>query len=144
MKTTEEIALVAPCGIYCGDCPPYMAKDNPKLKEYLISKGFKEENLPCSGCRSIKGKCPVISDTCETYACVAERKVDFCFQCADFPCGKLNPAADRADVLPHNLKIFNLCCIQQQGLDKWLEKAAEIKQRYYKGKMAVGKGPQLE
>lgn len=34
--------------------------------------------------------------------------------------------------------------IQRQGLDKFLEKAPEIKQRYYRGKMEIGKGPQLK
>jgi len=39
--------------------------------------------------------------------------------------------------------INSLCCIKEQGLTKWLQKAPEIKQRYFSGKMALGKGPQL-
>ncbi|WP_353740044.1 DUF3795 domain-containing protein [Desulfoscipio gibsoniae] len=81
---------------------------------------------------------------CATYACVTGRGLDFCFECPEFPCAKLNPAADRADVLPHNIKLFNLCCIEKQGLAKFLEKLPEIRQRYYQGKMIIGKGPQLE
>jgi hypothetical protein len=60
------------------------------------------------------------------------------------PCSRLNPAADRANILPHNLKAFNLCCIQRQGLAAWLAQAPDIQRRYYAGKMAIGKGPQLE
>ena len=144
MKTIDDISLVAPCGIFCGDCGAYKAKDDSAIMEAIIARGFKRESLPCSGCRPLEGKCPFIGTTCETYACATEHDVDFCFQCPDFPCAKLNPAADRADILPHNTKMFNLCCIEHQGLAKFLEKSPEIKQRYFQGKMAIGKGPQLE
>lgn len=144
MKTTDDITMVAPCGINCGDCECHRAKDDTALMDYLVTRGISREKLPCPGCRSIRGNCPVIGGTCETYSCAAGRGADFCFQCQDFPCDKLNPSADRANVLPHNLKVFNLCCIQHQGLSKFQEKSAEIKQRYYRGKMAVGRGPQLE
>ena len=144
MKRPDEIVMVAPCGLYCGDCIAYRAKDNPAIMQDMIAKGVRRELLPCTGCRSLKGKCPVIVATCETYACIDKRGFQFCFECPEFPCAKLNPAADRADFLPHNTKVFNLCFIQRQGLAKFLEKAPEIKQRYYSGKMEIGKGPQLK
>jgi hypothetical protein len=56
---------------------------------------------------------------------------------------KLAPAADRAEVLPHNTKLFNLCVIQSCGVEKLIEQALEIKQSYYKGKMKIGEGPGL-
>ena len=145
----EEIALVAPCGINCGDCGVHLGKDKPKLIESLVGMGFdrdslNEVSLPCGGCRTVKGNCPVVGSTCETYTCIAGRGFDFCFECPDFPCAKLNPAADRANVLPHNTKVFNLCFIQRQGLAMFLERSPEIKQRYYRGKMEIGKGPQLK
>lgn len=143
MNTTGEITLVAPCGTNCGECPCYMAKDDPALLEHLASRGIKREGLPCPGCRAVNGYCPAIDGPCKTHDCVTRQKVDFCFQCSEFPCFMLNPAADRANVLPHNIKVFNLCCIQHQGLDRFLEKSREIRQRYYHGKMSIGKGPQL-
>jgi len=141
---TESTTLIGPCGINCGECEGYTCKDNPALLEYLVSRGIKREKLPCAGCRGIQGNCPVIGETCETYTCVLEHKVDFCFECVDFPCPKLNPAADRADILQHNLKVFNLCCIRQMGAEKFLERASDIKHRYYKGKLIIGKGPQID
>jgi len=86
MKTIEDFTLVGPCGIYCGDCEAYKAKDDPVLMEYLISRGFKKENLPCPGCRPNSGNCVAISGTCETYSCVTEHRVDYCFNCKEFPC----------------------------------------------------------
>ena len=146
---TDETTLVAPCGINCGDCGVHLGKDKPKLIDTLVAMGFdkeslNKESLPCAGCRAVKGNCPVIGSTCDTYACIGRRGFDFCFECPDFPCAMLNPAADRANTLPHNTKVFNLCFIQRQGLDKFLEKASEIKLRYYRGRMEIGKGPQLK
>jgi hypothetical protein len=143
MSTPERIHLVAPCGIDCGACELYLCKDNQQLFAYLVSKGISQEKLPCVGCRDLKGNCPVIGSQCASYACVTKKNVDFCFQCSDFPCSKLHPSADRADVLPHNLKVFNLCTIQRDGVEGFLERSPEIKRTYYKGKMEIGNGPQI-
>jgi hypothetical protein len=144
MKKTDDFTLTGPCGIYCGECEAHKAKDDPALMEYMkSSKVLKTELLPCPGCRTVKGKCLAVDGTCETYACANEHAVDFCFECKEFPCAKLNPAADRAERLPHNIKLFSLCCIQHQGLARFVELYPEIKQRYFRGKMAIGKGPQL-
>ncbi len=143
MKNAEVINLIAPCGTHCGLCECYKAKDDSGLMEYLLSRGFKKESLPCPGCRALKGNCPAIIGACETYTCMTNHNIEFCYECQEFPCAKLNPAADRANILPHNIKIFNLSFIKNQGIEKFLEKAAEIRERYYKGKMAIGKGPQI-
>lgn len=143
MKTADKKTLVAPCGIYCGDCGVYKVKDDPTLRE-LIPKSLNWNGVPCPGCRPIEGNCQYTDGICATYACVTEHNLDFCFECPEFPCTKLNPSADRANILPHNMKLFSLCCIKQQGLAKFIEKSPEVKQRYYGGKMVIGKGPQLE
>ena len=145
MVVNEKVknCLVAPCGIQCGECECYEAKNNPELIEYLVSKGIDRNRLPCKGCREVKGECPAMSCTCETYTCTTEHNVKFCFECREFPCDKLNPSVDRANSLPHNMKIINLCYIEHHGLDQFLERSPQIKQRYFKGKMVIGKGPQL-
>ncbi len=143
MKTNDDITLVAPCGIHCGSCPMYKVKDDPSLREVLVKK-VNWNGVPCTGCRPGKGKNQFIEGTCETYACISKRGHDFCFECGDFPCAKLNPASDRAEVLPHNIKLFALCTIKQHGVAKFLEKEPEIKLRYFRGKMVIGKGPQVE
>lgn len=143
MTNNEEIKMSAPCGIYCGDCPAYTCKDDPALMEQLINGGMKREHLPCKGCREMEGNCLHIDGQCANYICTTERQHDFCCDCKDFPCEKLNPAVDRAARLPHNMKMFNLCTIKNHGHAKWLEKLPEIKTRYYTGKISFGKGPQI-
>jgi hypothetical protein len=142
--TSDRENMVAPCGIDCGVCECYTAKDNPALLDYLVSVGVPRDRLPCGGCREVKGACPVLDVDCDTYDCITGRGLHFCYECGDFPCPRLNPAADRAGTLPHNTKVFNLCFIQRRGLAGFIENSGEIKQRYFNGKMAIGRGPQLD
>ncbi len=136
--------LVSPCGVNCGDCPAYLAKSDPLMLKKMLSLGFSGETLPCPGCRSVKGKCLVIGGDCETYKCFEKRRINYCYECDAFPCDKFNPAVDKASLEVQNLKVFNLCFIQKHGTAKWLQKSAEIKKRYFLGKLVYGKGPQLQ
>lgn len=144
-KTSEAFEMTAVCGIYCAICECHTAKDKPELLNHLIKNtNIPAEKLPCPGCRKGEGDCPPIGGVCATYQCAMERKVDFCFACADYPCGRLLPAADRAARLPHNLKVYNLSSIQHQGLEKFAKEAAANKEKYFKGQMIIGQGPRLD
>ncbi len=140
----ERTNLVAPCGIDCGICELYICRGNTELYEHLVKSGIPESKLPCNGCRAVDGHCPVNEGICKTFTCVALKDVDYCFECFDFPCSKLNPSADRASVLPHNLKVFNLCTIQRTGVLEFIEHSAQIRKKYYREKMEIGNGPSLE
>lgn len=152
MSTTKENLLVAPCGLSCGHCLLYRAKDDQEVKERLVSGGFNPDSFPCPGCRAMEGKVacakakydfPKVNGSCATYACAAEHGVEFCFECPEFPCVKLQPCIDKGSELPHNMKVFYLSFIEHQGLDKFLKIYPELGSRYYFGRMAIGKGPQL-
>jgi len=143
MTTNERLRLVAPCGIDCGNCALNMSRHDPAIMDRLLARGIPKEKLPCDGCRNVKGDCPVIAEKCETYRCVQEKGVEFCFECSSFPCSKLCPSSDRADVLPHNLKIFNLCTIRQSGVEGFTRVSGDLERLYFKGKMEIGKGPGL-
>lgn len=145
MEKNERLNLVAPCGIDCGICELYFCKDDAQLLDYLVSNGIPKENLPCPGCRPMEGKCPVIPELCKTYECVTDKNVEFCYECNEFPCGKLQPTVDRANILPHNMKVFNLCKMKNIGLEKFAEISIDIKAKYYKGIMSlIGNGPQIQ
>jgi len=144
MSSNERLRMVAPCGIDCGNCTLSLCRDDPATIERLVARGVPREKLPCEGCRSIGGDCPVIVGKCETYLCVRQKAVDFCYECADFPCSKLCPSSQRADVLPHNMKVFNLCTIERNGVEGFVKLSGDLERLYFKGKMEVGRGPQLE
>jgi hypothetical protein len=141
MTNDERLALVAPCGIDCGLCSLNKCKDDPELLDRLVERGYPREKLPCAGCRNVAGDCPVIQGKCETYACIRRKGVDFCFECEDFPCSKLCPVAERAESLPHNLKVFNLCVIERKGREGFVKESERLEALYFKGSMEIGKGP---
>jgi len=143
MRTTERLRLAAPCGIDCGNCALNLSGNDPALMERLVQRGIPKEKLPCPGCRNVSGDCPVISARCETWECVRSHGVEFCHECGEFPCSKLCPSSQRADVLPHNLKVFNLCAIKRLGVEGFVETSADLEKLYFKGKMEIGKGPRL-
>ena len=144
VELSDKKKLVAPCGLYCAECVLFKTKDELDLMEKMVAQGISREKLPCPGCRPNMGNCPLLEcSICETYLCISNRNLDFCFECNEFPCDKLNPAADKSTVLPHNIKIYNLCYMKEHGLSAWLEKSAEIQRKYFHGKMSVGKGPSI-
>lgn len=139
MDGREE--LIAPCGLDCGICELYTCRDDETLKAALVSRGVPAGALPCEGCRRIEGACPVLPESCATSLCVRGRGHSHCSECEDFPCKTLAPAADRADRLPHNLKIFNLCVLARHGAGELVKRSQAIKDAYFKGKMKIGEGP---
>lgn len=140
----EREKLIAPCGLDCGRCEFYLSKYDRNILKYLVSKGIPKVILPCNGCRNIDGKCPIVKTDCATYNSTKSKGVEFCFDCYKFPCSMLNPTADRANILPHNLKVFNLCTIKRKGLESFISHSGKIKLSYYKGKIVIGKGPILK
>lgn len=142
-KINERLSMVAPCGIDCGICELHLVSETDELYQSLLQRGIPKEKLPCPGCRAVEGNCPVKPTVCNTWTCVKENELEFCSACTDFPCNRLQPAADQANILPHNLKVFNLCLINQIGIKAFTERSAEIKLKYYLGKMEIGNGPQL-
>ena len=127
--------MTAPCGLACFECIVYLAKESEELREMLSKRfGIPPEEIGCDGCRVIKGKVPGVPNGCRVFNCAEERGVNFCCDCSDFPCDLLHPYADKADSLPHNTKVFNLCLIKKMGLESWAKnKAKEVIQTYFHG-----------
>ena len=139
MASDEERALIAPCGIYCGSCPLYIARTDEALRTKIAERQgiLVEKVLVCAGCRPSKGLVLVSGGDpiCDTYACaVNDKKVEFCYECKDFPCLKLAPCADRAQEIPHNTKVYNLLWLQKLGIDAWLERYPNLWRQYLRGK----------
>jgi len=144
----DELKLsTAVCGIDCFNCElhytnidSFFEKMPEDKKNGFASRGMTKEKLLCKGCR-ISG-CTMLVDKCETLECVKSKNLDFCFECCDFPCSKLQPLAEGADIYPHNLKVYNLITIKNKGLEKWASEVADIREMYFKGKFKIGAGPQ--
>ena len=114
------------CGLNCAACDIMLAGngDQDKLKEIL--DWFKEkrgldvepEAIACTGCGgSLDGHW---SPDCGMMLCARGRGHDYCFQCSDFVCEKLEAfAGDGAD--HHRRAVENMKRIRETGLDAWLE-----------------------
>lgn len=136
-------ALEAPCGIHCGFCPLNQAITDEKMKGTLSERlNMPPDKVTCTGCRSVDGHCPVIGEQCATWVCIKSRGVEFCSECADFPCIKLMPCSERAEKLPQNIKVFSLALRKTQGAFQWEKQIRDIYDRYFHGKMVIGRGPQ--
>ncbi len=140
--------MTAPCGIPCFECGAYKAKSNEQVKKFIsVNLGMDFDKSECSGCRSRKGigflseknnvfpegKISLLNDNgqCKIYLCTQEKGIHNCSECSDFPCDHLQPLADRSNMIPHNLKIYNLSLIKKIGLEKWAtEKAGKIMVEY--------------
>jgi hypothetical protein len=139
MASDEERALISPCGLYCGLCRRYQARTDETLRKQIAEqRGVPVEELyVCAGCRPLRGKVKISGGEpiCETYACaVNDKKVEFCYQCEDFPCLKLAPCADRAQQTPHNNKVYDLVLLAKLGIDAWLKRYPTLLRQYRQGK----------
>ncbi|MFW9818785.1 MAG: DUF3795 domain-containing protein [Candidatus Thorarchaeota archaeon] len=113
MKEKDILKIIAPCGLNCYKCfansegpirktslqlqkllgsfdiyAERFSSFLPIFKEYqsfkILLKYFAEEN--CPGCRN--GSC--LYPDCGVRDCYKAKRVDYCFQCDEFPCEKSN------------------------------------------------------
>jgi hypothetical protein len=109
-KFTPE--LIAPCGMNCGICIAFFG--------YTL-KGEKRKHT-CSTCRLRKSKCAFIKQQCDT---LATKQIEYCFECAGFPCESLKTLDTRYRITYGLSMIENLRYIQTQGLEQFLRNEQE-------------------
>ncbi len=109
--------FAAVCGLFCPACTLYIAttEDPARLGKLAAMFGHTEEEMKCLGCRSqVRGPyCRV----CRMVTCAAERGVDFCAECADYPCEVLK---EFQAARPHRLDLFeDGKLIREKGFATW-------------------------
>jgi hypothetical protein len=109
-----EEELIAPCGMNCGVCVSYLAMTNE-----LNKKGFGKKY--CPGCLPRGENCLFMKKQCDR---LGNGLVRFCYQCVDFPCGRLKTLDKRYRTRYHMSMIENLEFIKTNGIGAFLEKEA--------------------
>lgn len=105
-----DTELIAPCGMNCGICSGYLA-----FKHDVKSKGIR---MPyCTGCRPRDKKCAFLKKRCSL---LLEGRVQYCYQCPDFPCQGLQKIDKRYRSQFRMSMIENLECIKKNGVRQFL------------------------
>ena len=117
--------LAAVCGLYCEACSLFIATtgDPARLKGLAARFQLSEEAIKCYGCRSAK-RGPYC-ENCKMFACAAERGIDFCSKCEEYPCDDLKQFQA---AMPHRIDLWaDLERIKSIGYRQWLK---EIRENY--------------
>ncbi len=117
--------LAAVCGLCCGVCSWFISttEDPEKLKRLAARQNWSEEESKCYGCRS--GKRLPYCGNCTMSACAAERGIDFCSECEEYPCEDLKLFQS---AMPHRIELWdNLLRIKSVGYTQWLK---ELRKNY--------------
>ncbi|KYK31565.1 MAG: hypothetical protein AYK22_02415 [Thermoplasmatales archaeon SG8-52-3] len=98
--------LIAPCGMNCAICMAYL----------------KEKNK-CPGCRDFNKDEPISIARCKIKNCefLKIKKLKYCFECRDFPCGKIKHMDKRYQTKYHMSIIENLNNIKNSGIRDFIK-----------------------
>lgn len=107
--------LIAPCGANCAVCSGYLA-----LKYKIKEKGIRMAY--CAGCRPRGKQCAFLKKKCMP---LLNNKIEFCYECKDFPCSRLKHISDRYQKLFRTSFIGNLEFIEKSGVEKFLKSQEE-------------------
>jgi len=100
---------IAPCGMNCLICSRHLA-----FKNNILNQGI---GIPyCLGCRKKNNKC-AFQKKCDL---LSKSKIEYCFQCPNFPCERLKKLDERYRNRYHMSMIENLEYIKENGIDQFL------------------------
>jgi hypothetical protein len=121
--------LVAPCGLYCGACPMYLASqdhDEKKMDELVkqfSGRGSKMAvaDLQCDGCIG-GGRVASFCRACAMRTCAENtKKVTRCADCPDFPCSKITNFNN--DGMLHHAEVLENCRkLKEAGIQEWAKR----------------------
>jgi hypothetical protein len=105
----NEWNLVAPCGLYCGECTAFL-------------------NEKCGGCRSNQGLSKEYQKYCKIYACSRDKKFRTCVECGEFPCKFFN--FFKAETLESSSWFLDVWCNMKQVREKGLKDFLKSKEKW--------------
>jgi hypothetical protein len=114
-KPDKQFAAV--CGLFCPACTIYIGstEDPERLKTVAQMTNATAENLACHGCHLDKRT--VYCESCKMLKCSAEKGIDFCIECKEYPCVELK---EFQAGLPHRIELWkSLERIKEIGFEKW-------------------------
>lgn len=110
--------LSALCGLFCPACHVFIATQEDPEKLALMARRYQRslEEMQCNGCRSAK-RCFFCETMCTMTKCAAGKGVDFCGDCAEYPCTDLKKFQALA---PHRIELWKSHSRRKEaGLETW-------------------------
>jgi hypothetical protein len=126
MPVTIDKKLAAVCGLFCPACTVYIGTMEEPARLEMLAQRMKHpaEELHCHGCRS-ENRCFFCNSICTMSKCAADKGVDFCGQCREYPCNDLRSFQA---AMPHRIELWKSQeRIRTAGYEPWL---AEMVQHY--------------
>jgi len=125
MGEKSENWALAYCGLNCAKCGIYEAGhgNNKKRDDILVrlkhknNKILKPEQITCNGCKGSLDN--HWDENCKMMLCARRKRLQYCFQCDEFPCGILSAFASDGDAR-HKKTLENLYRMKQIGVDTWI------------------------
>ena len=124
MPAPVDKRLAAVCGLFCPACTVYIGtRDDPgRLKALARRMGRSVEELECNGCRSEK-RCFYCKSVCTMAKCAADKGVDFCGRCPEYPCDDLRTFQA---AMPHRIELWRWQDrIKEAGYETWYAEMTE-------------------
>lgn len=118
--------LAAVCGLFCPACRVFIGTREDPAGLAVMAQRFQRpvEEMQCNGCRSEK-RCFYCETKCTMAKCAADKGVDFCGQCPEYPCESLK--SFQAE-MPHRIELWkSQDRIKEAGYEKWY---AEMREHY--------------
>jgi hypothetical protein len=121
---TPDKRLAAVCGLFCPACHVFIGtKEDPERINVMAKRiHCTVEELQCHGCRSAK-RCYYCETKCTMAKCAAAKGVEFCGECAEYPCKDLK--AFQAE-MPHRIELWKSQeRIKEVGYERWYAEMIE-------------------
>jgi hypothetical protein len=114
----------AVCGLFCPACSVFIGTQEDPARLTVIAQRVKRpvQELRCNGCRSEK-RCFYCESNCTMTKCAAEKGVDFCGECSEYPCKELKAFQTE---MPHRIELWkSQNRIKEAGWEKWYAEMIE-------------------
>jgi hypothetical protein len=115
--------LAAVCGLFCPACRVFIGtqEDPERLDKLAEQFRYPVEEMKCDGCRSDKRGpyCKI----CKMAVCAAEKGIDFCGECEEYPCEDLKKFQA---AMPHRIELWSAQeRIKEIGYERWFTEMLE-------------------
>src|SRR3990172_7639226 len=121
---TPDKRLAAVCGLFCPACSVFIGTREDQKRLNVIARRLQRplEEMQCNGCRSDR-RCFYCESKCIMAKCAAAKRVDFCGECADYPCKELKAFQSE---MPHRIELCkSQARIREVGYEKWYAEMIE-------------------